>query len=80
MDQMLDYLQGVNAHDLFRRAFALVNFPIGTGRKEMDLLWVPVVEPENTTNPFLSRSPSDILNDNFHSDIDTMFGLATGVS
>lgn len=52
-----------------------------TGRLTIDLIWVPVIEHPDAIEPFLLRSPSEMLEaDDFHSDIDTLFGFNYGVT
>ncbi|KAG4072767.1 hypothetical protein HA402_005244 [Bradysia odoriphaga] len=50
---------------------------LGSGRKELELLWAPVIEGKNAKKPFIQMSPEDILDNKFNHKIDTMFGFTS---
>ncbi|XP_037044089.1 esterase B1-like [Bradysia coprophila] len=47
------------------------------GRKELELLWAPVIEGKNAKKPFIQMGAEDILNNKFNHKIDTMFGFTS---
>ncbi|KAJ6641664.1 Esterase B1, partial [Pseudolycoriella hygida] len=49
----------------------------GLPRKELELIWAPVIERKNAIKPFIQTSPEDILDKKLNNKIDTMFGYTS---
>lgn len=69
------FVQTVDAHFFLENVDTSVSL-VG-GRKELELLWSPVVEGKNAKKPFMQMSAEDILKNKFDHKIETMFGITS---
>lgn len=76
---MKKFLQAVDASFFLKNIDTTISIS-GVDRKELELLWSPVIEGKNAKQPFIQMKPEDILDNKLNNKIDTMFGFTSAVS
>ncbi|KAJ6641686.1 Thimet oligopeptidase [Pseudolycoriella hygida] len=75
-EDLTTFLQNVDA-EYFLKNFETTIAVGAVPRKELELLWGPVIEGKTANNQFIQMNPEDILGDKFNGKIDTMFGITS---